>query len=197
MLMFSLKLFTIWESFSILSVLSGIPSPALVSFLFIPRSDYLFHLRYSDSGLQFAIVFKLYCSWTIFHIIRLLYDGMALEICFFFVLFFAILQTFFPCLMLPYAIPVHLYLILFLMLPPPPSLLLSLCILDHFLSFQVSRPVEADYPSSRGRSTPYCLGGVSVSICSRYAHSPDPLCLGGWDWGTGWPPAHCGRHLLQ
>lgn len=80
--------------------------------------------------------------------------------------------------MLPYAIPDHLFLPLFLMLPPPP-LSCSLFVLDHFLSFQVSRPVEADYPSSRGRSTPYCLGGVSVSICSRYAHSPDPLCVGG------------------
>lgn len=81
--------------------------------------------------------------------------------------------------------------------PPPPSPLLSLCILDHFLSFQVSGPVETDYPSSRGRSAPYRLGGVSVSFCSRYAHSPNPLCVGGRGRGTGRPPAHCGRHLLQ
>lgn len=116
----------------------------------------------------------------------------ALKILFFYFVFF-VLSKLFPS----HAAIRHSrssFLPLFLMLPPPP-LSCSLFVLDHFLSFQVSRPVEADHPSSRGRSTPYCLGGVSVSICSRYAHSPDPLCVGGW--GTGWPPAHSGRHLLQ
>ncbi len=92
------------------------------------------------------------------------------------------------CLMLPYAIPDHPFPVPVLLLPLLSLSLslsrsLSLCILDHFLSFQVSGPVETDYPSSRGCGAPYSLGGVSVSFCTRYAHSPHPLHVGGR--GTG------------
>ncbi|TRY55765.1 hypothetical protein DNTS_008481, partial [Danionella cerebrum] len=31
----------------------------------------------------------------------------------------------------------------------------------------VSGPVEADHPSSRGRSTPYRLGGISCTVQSE------------------------------
>lgn len=82
-----------------------------------------------------------------------------------------------------------------LSLPPPsPS---SLCILDHFLSFQVSGPVEADYPSPGGTGPPHCLRSVSLSLCSRYAHSPHPVCVGGWGRGAGRPQVCSGGHLLQ
>lgn len=77
---------------------------------------------------------------------------------------------------------------------PPPS---SLCILDHFLSFQVSGPVEADDPSPGGAGPPHCLCSVSLSLCSRYAHSPHPVCVGGWGRGAGWPQTRCRGHLLQ
>lgn len=69
---------------------------------------------------------------------------------------------------------------------------LSLCVLDHFLSFQVSGPVEAEYSSSPcGCSAPYSLTIVSFSLCSLYpsVHTH----VGGWGWGTGWSPAY----LLQ
>ncbi|KAL7374010.1 hypothetical protein ABVT39_019678 [Epinephelus coioides] len=65
---------------------------------------------------------------------------------------------------------------------PPPS---SLCILDHFLSFQVSGPVEADDPSPGGAGPPHCLRSVSLSLCSRYAHSPHPVRVGGRGRGAG------------
>ena len=78
--------------------------------------------------------------------------------------------------------------------PPFPS---SLCILDHFLSFQVSGPVEADYPSPGGAGPPHCLRGVSLSLCSRYAHSPHPVCVGGWGRGAGRPQVGRRGHLLQ
>lgn len=65
---------------------------------------------------------------------------------------------------------------------PPPS---SLCILDHFLSFQVSGPVEADDPSPGGAGPPHCLCSVSLSLCSHYAHSPHPVCVGGRGRGAG------------
>lgn len=80
------------------------------------------------------------------------------------------------------------------LLPPSPS---SLCILDHFLSFQVSGPVEADYPSPGGAGPPHCLRSVSLSLCSRYAHSPHPVCLGGWGRGAGRPQVCSRGHLLQ
>lgn len=78
--------------------------------------------------------------------------------------------------------------------PPSPS---SLCILDHFLSFQVSGPVEADYPSPGGAGPPHCLRSVSLSLCSRYAHSPHPVCVGRWGRGAGRPQVCCRGHLLQ
>lgn len=78
--------------------------------------------------------------------------------------------------------------------PPPPS---SLCILDHFLSFQVSGPVEADNSSPGGAGPPHCLSSISLSLCSRYAHSPHPVGVGGWGWGSERPQACCRRHLLQ
>lgn len=81
-------------------------------------------------------------------------------------------------------------------LPPPPSPS-SLCILDHFLSFQVSGPVEADYPSPGGAGPPHCLRSVSLSLCSRYAHSPHPVCVGGWGRGAGRPQVCSRGHLLQ
>lgn len=81
-----------------------------------------------------------------------------------------------------------------LSLPPSPS---SLCILDHFLSFQVSGPVEADYPSPGGAGPPHCLRSVSLSLCSRYAHSPHPVCVGRWGRGAGGPQVCCRGHLLQ
>lgn len=93
-------------------------------------------------------------------------------------------------------------------LPLPPSVLLvsrlssssppsSLCILDHFLSFQVSGPVEADDPSPGGAGPPHCLCSVSLSLCSRYAHSPHPVRVGGRGRGAGRPQARRGGHLLQ
>ena len=83
-----------------------------------------------------------------------------------------------------------------LLLPPlpPPS---SLCILDHFLSFQVSGPVEADDPSPGGAGPPHCLCSVSLSLCSRYAHSPHPVRVGGRGRGAGRPQARRRGHLLQ
>lgn len=82
-----------------------------------------------------------------------------------------------------------------LLLPSPsPS---SLCILDHFLSFQVSGPVEADDPSPGGAGPPHCLRSVSLSLCSRYAHSPHPVCVGGWGRGAGRSQARRWWHLLQ
>lgn len=77
---------------------------------------------------------------------------------------------------------------------PPPS---SLCILDHFLSFQVSGPVEADDPSPGGAGPPHCLRSVSLSLCSRYAHSPHPVRVGGRGRGAGRPQARRRGHLLQ
>lgn len=91
----------------------------------------------------------------------------------------------------PFCVPC----LLSLLLPPPhPS---SLCILDHFLSFQVSRPVEADDPSPGGARPPHCLRSVSLSLCTRYAHSPHPVSVGGWGRGARRPQARCGGHLLQ
>lgn len=93
--------------------------------------------------------------------------------------------------------------------PPPPSVHLvsrlsppspspsSLCILDHFLSFQVSGPVEADNPSPGGAGPPHCLRSISLSLCSRYAHSPHPFGVGGRGRGAGRPQARRGGHLLQ
>lgn len=69
-------------------------------------------------------------------------------------------------------------------LPPSPTPS-SLCILDHFLSFQVSGPVEADDPSPGGAGPPHCLRSVSLSLCSRYAHSPHPVRVGGRGRGAG------------
>lgn len=77
---------------------------------------------------------------------------------------------------------------------PPPS---SLCILDHFLSFQVSGPVEADNPSPGGTGPSHCLRSISLSLCSRYAHSPHPVGVGRWGRGAGRPQARRGGHLLQ
>lgn len=84
--------------------------------------------------------------------------------------------------------------------PSPPlhvplSSFSSLCILDHFLSFQVSGPVEADNPCSGGRGAPQCLGRVSLSLCSCYAHSPNPVCVGGR--GSGRSQGYRRGHLLQ
>ncbi|MEQ2303339.1 hypothetical protein AMECASPLE_015790 [Ameca splendens] len=79
---------------------------------------------------------------------------------------------------------VHLVLHLYTPLPSsrPPS---SLCILDHFLSFQVSRPVEANNPPPGGAGPPHCLRSISVSLCSRYAHSPHPVGVGWRGRGAG------------
>lgn len=81
--------------------------------------------------------------------------------------------------------------------PSPSSYPSSLCILDHFLSFQVSGPVEADDPSPGGAGPPHCLRSVSLSLCSRYAHSPHPVRVGGRGRGAGRPQGRHSGHLLQ
>lgn len=81
-------------------------------------------------------------------------------------------------------------------LPPRSSYPSSLCILDHFLSLQVSGPVEADDPSPGGAGPPHCLRSVSLSLCSRYAHSPHPVRLGGRGRGAGRPQVCHRGHLL-
>lgn len=78
--------------------------------------------------------------------------------------------------------------------PPPPP---PLCILDHFLSFQVSGPVAADDPSPGGTGATHRLGGVPVTLRSRYAHSPHPVRVGGRGRGSGRPQAYRGGDLLQ
>lgn len=57
--------------------------------------------------------------------------------------------------------------------------------------------MAADDPSPGGTGAAHCLGGVPLTLRSRYAHSPHPVRVGGRGRGSGRPQANRGGDLLQ
>ncbi|GAA6231780.1 polyadenylate-binding protein 2 isoform X2 [Lates japonicus] len=52
-------------------------------------------------------------------------------------------------------------------------------------------------PPQVAPAPPHCLCSVSLSLCSRYAHSPHLVRVGRRGRGAGRPQAHGRGHLLQ